>query len=256
MVQVIIYLKKVIGLLVLVAFTFSSDGFGQSKTVTKGNRQWVHYYNQTKVAEKWAIQLDGGYRWENDFLEASQYLVRIAGGYKIASGLTLAAGFGYWGSYTNSKITVDEWRPHQELRYKRASSKLGISSRIRLEQRFIEANDNNDRQFSRFNWRFRYYIGISVPVKQFAGTQDRALRFLIGDELFINAGKEIVYNIFDQNRLLIGPEFQLNRNLAFSLIYQGRFSALNLPSQYTYYHILWFAIRHKLDLTKALGSAP
>jgi hypothetical protein len=74
--------------------------------------------------------------------------------------------------------------------------------------------------------------------------------------LLLNAGKEIVYNIFDQNRLLVGPVFQLNKNLGFILLYQGRFRALNLPARYHYDHIFWFGLRHQLNLAKSPVTPP
>ena len=72
-----------------------------------------------------------------------------------------------------------------------------------------------------------------------------------GDEIFINGGKDIVYNIFDQNRILIGPAFKLNDQFTFTFTYNGKYAALNLPSEFTYNHIFWLAIRHNLDLSKS-----
>jgi len=228
---------------------FSDQIFAQ-KNVIKGNQQWLHYYNQTKLSERWTLLIDGGYRWEEDLTHRIQYMMRAAGGFLIGPGIRIAAGVGHWASYGEFEVEVAEIRPHQELTVQH-KSKVNFSQRLRIEERFVKATSNNDNQFDRFNWRFRYSIGCAIPIiKSFGANQQMALNFLLADEVMINAGKKVVYNVFDQNRIIIGTEWQLNSNLGVSLAYQGRFSSLNLPSQYAYNHILWFAVKHKLDLTK------
>lgn len=221
----------------------------QDKHVTKGNQQWIQYYNQTKLSERWSVLVDGGYRWKDDLASRSQYIVRAGAGYRVNPYIGIAAGFAHLGTYTDLDITAVEFRPYQEISIENPG-RLAINHRLRVEERFIEATDNSDQQFSRFNWRFRYFIGLSIPLVKFPNHQQRTIKFNIGDEIFINAGKDIVYNIFDQNRILIGPEFQLNESLTFTFTYHGNFAALNLPSEYIYNHILWLGIRHKMDLTK------
>ena len=224
----------------------------QDKNVTKGNQQWMHYYNQTKLSDKWSLLIDGGFRWKQGLLKRSQYLIRAAGGYNLFPGIRVAVGLAHLGTYTDLDVTIVEYRPYQELRVKSTLSVLGLNQRLRIEQRFIEATSNNDQQIDRFNWRFRYYIGLSVPiVKQFRNHHEMELNLNIGDEIFINGGKDIVYNIFDQNRILIGPAFKLNDQFTFTFTYNGKYAALNLPSEFTYNHIFWLAIRHNLDLSKS-----
>lgn len=225
--------------------------YAMEKNVIKGNQQWVQYYNQTKLSEKWFLLVDGGYRWKQDLGKRSQYIIRAAAGYQIGPGIRVAAGFAHLGTYTDIDIIVVEFRPYQELTLRQDLGGPGLNHRIRIEQRFIEATNNNDAQFSRFNWRFRYSLMFSIPIiRQFPNHEHMSLKLNVGDEIFINAGRDIVYNVFDQNRILIGPSFQLNKKLTFTLTYIGKFGALNLPSQYTYNHILWLGIKHKLDLTK------
>jgi hypothetical protein len=225
--------------------------FGQNKNVTTGNQQWVHYFNQTRVSDEWSILADGGFRWKDEFLKRSQYIVRVAGAYFLAPNIRLAAGFAHLGTFTDVDITAVEFRPHQEITIRQNSVKPPIRHRIRVEQRFIETTSNNDLHFNRFNWRFRYFIGISIPIiKQLPSNSSMSLHLNAGDEIFINAGKDIVYNVFDQNRVLVGPVLRLNPNLAVSMTYNGKFTALNLPREYTYNHIIWLRIRHQIDLAK------
>lgn len=240
-----------IGTLLTGYFLNPETGLSQDKSIVQGNQQWVQYYNQTKISNKWSLLIDGGFRWKEDLLNRSQYIVRAAGGYSINKGVRVGAGMAHLGTYTDIEVTVAEFRPYQEVSLKHPGN-LGLSQRLRIEQRFIKATANHDQQFKRFNWRFRYFIGIAIPIVRFSGHSDRSLKLQIGDEIFLNAGKDIIYNIFDQNRLLIGPSFQLNESLTFAFTYNGKFSSLNLPSKYTYNHILWLSIRQNIDLSKNL----
>ena len=133
----------------------------QDKNVTKGNQQWMHYYNQTKLSDKWSMLIDGGFRWKQGLLKRSQYLIRAAGGYNLIPGIRVAVGLAHLGTYTDLDVTIVEFRPYQELRVKLTLGVLGLNQRLRIEQRFIEATSNNDQQIDRFNWRFRYFIGLS-----------------------------------------------------------------------------------------------
>jgi len=241
--------------LILVFVLLNSSIFSQDKIVTKGDQQWLQYYNQTKISERWLLLVDGGYRWSNGFTDRSQYLVRVAAGYEAGHGISVAAGFGHWGTYTGLDITASEFRPHQEVILKLGEGKLSINQRMRIEQRFIKSTNNSSLEFDRFNWRFRYFLGLSIPVKEFS-KPGMAISLIVADELFINAGKEIVYNIFDHNRILVGPVFELNSSLSFNFLYQGQYRAFNLPHQYHYDHIFWFSIRHRMDLTNPQTTLP
>ena len=241
----------VIGAMVTGYLLTPARSLSQDKSIIKGNQQWVQYYNRTKLSDKWSLLIDGGFRWKEDLLKRSQYIVRAAGGYSINREIRVAAGLAHLGTYTDIEVTIAEFRPFQEVRIKHRGN-LELSQRLRIEQRFIQTTANHDQQFERFNWRFRYFIGIAIPVMRFSGHSHRSLTFHVGDEIFLNGGKDIIYNIFDQNRILIGPSFQLNENLTFAFTYNGKFAALNLPSRYTYNHILWFSIRHNIDLSKEL----
>jgi len=41
--------------------------FGQQKNVANGNQQWLQYYNETKLNDRWTLLFDGGYRWKDGF---------------------------------------------------------------------------------------------------------------------------------------------------------------------------------------------
>jgi hypothetical protein len=224
-----------------------STFFGQQKSIEYNNQQWLHYYNQSKITEKWTFLGDFGYRWKNNFSEKTQYIVRIGAGFQLNSTISLNAGIAYLGTYKGDEIYRTELRPYQDLVVKNKYLKATIEHRIRAEQRFFKTKSTGA---DNFNFRFRYRWMTTIPVITFnAENPYKKLSINIGDEIFINAGKEIVYNVFDQNRLLIGATMQFNKKWALSFTYNHQRSAKNTPAKYGQDAIFWFAARHNLDFS-------
>ncbi|MBV6639080.1 MAG: DUF2490 domain-containing protein, partial [Cyclobacteriaceae bacterium] len=117
--------------------------------------------------------------------------------------------------------------------------------RFRLEERFFSSRDEFGTQ-SNFNLRYRYRFMASIPIITFKN--EKKLLINIGDEILINSGKEIIYNIFDSNRLLIGPAIQINPKLNVSILYNHLFAQQNEVNAFSQTYILWFAVKHKISL--------
>lgn len=84
-----------------VLFLFTSVCLAQSRTVQKNNMQWVQYYTTTHLNDDWYLQIDGGYRLQNNFEDKVGYILRSAVAYQKTNKLSLAAGLGYLGNYSN-----------------------------------------------------------------------------------------------------------------------------------------------------------
>ena len=69
----------------------------------------------------------------------------------------------------------------------------------------------------------------------------------VGDEVFFNAGKNIVYNIFDQNRILVSPTVQFNKNFAVSLTYNYQFAATSTAATFNRTNVVWLQVKQKFN---------
>ncbi|MDN3669814.1 DUF2490 domain-containing protein [Echinicola jeungdonensis] len=236
-------------LFTLVFFSSIKESLAQRKEVSTGNQQWFQYYNQIKLDEKWALLTDGGLRTRNNFDEFSQYLIRTGIGFNPSSILSFLVGFAHLGFYNNGSRTRSELRPYQELVINNKLAPISLSHRYRVEERFFRNTSQDNSKSNSFNFRFRYRIMASIPLWESTEHDGKSLSFNVGDEILINAGKDVVYNVFNQNRILIGPAFQLNKTLDFSLTYTHQFSASNAPREYQNSHIFWLGIKHKMDFT-------
>lgn len=224
----------------------------QERTVKNGNQQWVQYYNQTKLTSRWTLLLDGGYRWRDGFSQGAQYLVRFGAGFNVNSVLRLAAGFAHLGFLRGGVIDKIEFRPYQEILLRQDLENLKLGHRFRVEERSFQLfEDGKYTGESSFNYRFRYRFFVNIPLFKCSKKQaDRWLILGVGDEIFINGGRLVIHNFFDQNRILIGPILQFNEQFGIRLTGNFQFASTNAPDIFKYSKIFWLGINHKLDLKK------
>lgn len=199
---------------IVIVFVNTSNIYAQ-KQVTHKNENWTQVYVNIKLSSKWGIATDAGYRFKDLFESTTQTLVRIGMNYNFNKSVFLQTGVAYFSSYPAQNGThhlrIPEIRPYQRLFINSQSGKFSISQRIRLEERFVRKNKVDTLLDSyRFNYRFGYQINIQFP---FVGSkiEPKKLFGILYDELFINFGKQIVYNQFDQNRIYLGMGYQINK---------------------------------------------
>ena len=234
----------------LFSIVFSNVLFGQSKVVSTSDQQWFQYYNQAKLSEKWTLLSDVGYRWKEDFHENSQYIIRTALGYSIKPQARISLGFAHLGSFIANKVSVFELRPYQELAIKNNFNKTEITHRFRVEERFINFDNDGDIQVPNiFNFRFRYSVMIGIPLfKLSKENENRIFLLYVGDEIFIHASNNSVQNIFDQNRIILSPSVKLNEHVTLSLTWNSMFASTSLQNTYKYTNVIWFQVKHKLNI--------
>lgn len=198
------------------------------------------------------VMVDGGFRWADGLNEKALFIARTGFGYQVNSWLRAGGGVATTGAYTNSSFSKFELRPYQELFAGFKYRELGFQQRFRCEERFFKDVINRELQSGHnFNFRFRYQISASIPIVNLSTTKtDKKLLLSVSDEIFLNAGKEIVYNILDKNRIVVGPVFQHSASLAFGVAYLHQYSQLNSPGAYAQDDILWLTVRHSIDTRK------
>lgn len=216
------------------------------KTVVNSNQQWLQYYNSLKLSDSWSIYTDVGVRTRNDIQEISQMLIRAGLGKRLNDQTRIIAGFAFLSFHKQGETTKVEYRPYQELNLVQILGKGKIQHRFRAEQRFFSFADESGIE-SNFNHRFRYRILYTIPLFHFTN-ENKLVSLNLGDEILINAGKEISYNMFDGNRLMMGSSIQINPTLNISLTYNFLFSQLNTPENFRKTHVLWVGIKHKIDV--------
>ncbi len=148
----------------------------------------------------------------------------------------------------NISTTRPEHRPWQQILWTSRSKKLQTQQWIRFEQRFNRKFANGELQDGHdFNFRFRYLLNLMVPLK--GDYIQKGVPFLaFNDEVHFNAGKHIVYNYFDQNRLFLGVGYQFTKTLNAQLGYMNLFQQLPAGNRFQNNHVIRLFFFHNLDL--------
>jgi len=121
---------------------------------------------------------------------------------------------------------------------------------FRVEQRFRRKSANGELiDGYNFNWRFRYNVAITFPLRGNV-VQAKTPFLFFNDEIHINAGKEIVNNYFDQNRLFVGLGYQFTSHLNAQLGYMYVFQQLAAGNKYAHINAIRFFVFHNLDFRK------
>ncbi|MGL2995146.1 DUF2490 domain-containing protein [Flavobacterium sp. TSSA_36] len=239
--------KHLILFLLSSLFSFSQN----EKKVDHQSILWTRYYNQLTLNNKWSVHTEFDNRVFLKPIAENLFVFRIQGRYKINSAVEVGSGFTYFSVYTqdpnkNFGFEIPEYRGQQDITYKKNYNKITINQRFQIEERFIHnASKTKLLEGTTFNWRFRYRLQAEYPVWE---KQNKYLKAIVYDEILINAGKNIVYNTFDQNRIYGALQYGFNKNIAVELGYLKSFQ--QRPSGIDYFDrdIIRLSVFHKIHL--------
>ena len=224
----------------------------QNKNIKKLDQQGIQGYIRIKLSNKWMWSADGGFRFNEMFKDPSYYIMRSGLNYQLNSHMKVTAGFAHLGFYTTKKLSKAEDRPYQEFSITDKYGKCGILHRFRIEERYFKGILNGSMQSGQtFNFRFRYQFRTNFEILKLSnGNAYPLLSLDLGDEIFINAGKPIVYNVFDQNRFVAGPSVSFSKDFAIGMIYNNQFAAVDAPASYVHTNAFWLTIRQNFDISQ------
>lgn len=207
--------------------------YGQSARLNDFHRlAWFTYVGDHKVADKWAMHTE--YQWRRvDWLrDPQQQLARLGLVRTLSDRVKVSGGYTYfqshrYGAYAEvpGKATPEN-RLYEEVSLADKLGRVGLSQRIRLEQRWIGARARSgEGPVERWNYqnRIRYQLQAELPL-QGATLDDKEFYLTAFDELFIGFGQHVGENVFNQNRLSggLGYQFAANAKLELNYLYQVR----------------------------------
>lgn len=249
-------LKKMSGLrfnfkifyLIVIITTIRFNLFGQN--ITHSNQQWVHYYGQKKINDKFLLGGDAGFRWRSWMSEPAQYIARISCWYKFNNGLKLGGGFVHSGSFAQdladeTYYSSSELRPYQELGYDIKKEKFSINFRYRLEERWFTQFSMYDQKSHVFLLRNRLAANAQFKLVDVSKTKETSLWWFVGNELFLNWITPDATGGLDQNRIMTGPVLKLSESLSIQFIYNLQITNSKLSNaNYRFTHVAWISVRH------------
>lgn len=222
-----------------------------AKTVHQREQTWIGYFNQTRLTNKFGFWLDVHYRQTDHFTDRPfQVIVRPAVTYFIKDNLRFNLGYAYVNHFPAKGLNSSrpEHRIWQQIWWNQKYTGLTTLQWLRLEERYNRkiANDILQDGYN-VTYRLRYNFAFFIPLKG----KELAARtpFLaVMDEVFLNLGKKVVYNTFDQNRFFIGAGYQFSSHLNAQLGYMNVFQQNAAGNDYFSTHTIRFFVFHSLDL--------
>jgi hypothetical protein len=240
-------------LLVLLASLAVTPTFSQSipeRTVTTREQVWLAYMGQARIAGKFGAWLDIQHRQTGDFVDRPwQFIFRPAATYFVRDNLRLNAGYAFVNHFPAEgyETSQPEHRLWQQLWAYQTLPHVRMFQWLRFEQRFLRKiqNDQLTDGYYRAN-RLRYNISVMIPFKGKEVLPGMPF-FTFSNELFLNFGKNVVYNTFDQNRMFAGLGYQLTAHMNVQAVYMNIYQQLPTGHHYAMSHAIRVSIFQNLD---------
>lgn len=243
-------IRKSINLLLFILFNlFSSLVWSQEKETEYREQTWIGYFNQTRFTQRSGLWIDLHARLTDQFIKRMGLsIARLGYTYHLSDQVRLTSGYAYVTQYgVADNPNVPEHRTWQQVQWFEKKNKFTMMQWFRVEERFrrkVVLGDLTDDY--NFNWRFRYNISFTIPLKGNPGAPKTPFVFL-NDEIHINAGKKIGVNYFDQNRLFLGLGYQFTSHLNAQLGYMYVFQQLPEVNKYIHIDAIRLFLFHNLD---------
>jgi Protein of unknown function (DUF2490) len=198
---------------------------GQSyRENTSNEHLWVTCVRNEQFSKRLGVHVEGQLR-RSDLGDDWQQLLLRTGLDFHAAGARFTVGYAFVETYPYGDFPVanafPEHRIWEQALLKQSFGILAMSHRYRLEQRFLGNAATGEFSNGRYENRFRYMLRVNVPL---GGKKLEPKKSYLGfaDEIMINFGDEVKYNLFDQNRLmgLLGYSFSNSTRLEIGYMLQ------------------------------------
>jgi hypothetical protein len=183
--------------LLLFVALLGATNFSLAQTGENETGNWLMYFGQYKVHDKYSIHAEVQYRNHTVKPDLEQLLIRTGLNYHFQKNAFVTLGYGYISSHPYQQDTsIVEHRIWQQLIATQKLGKVKLEHRYRVEQRFIEGDYKN---------RLRYRAMAFIPLN---GNLGDPQTFFLGayDEIFLNTEQ----TFFDRNRAYLALGYQIN----------------------------------------------
>lgn len=191
----------------LVLLLFYNSLFAQKENLSGFTSLACNY----KFSTKFYLNPEFQFRANDRFYKPDYYEIKTGLGYNLNSSNQIYLGLGRYATYTNERISREEFRIWLQHVYSLYISKLKFEQRIRLEKRFFHNPITNDNTNSE---RFRYRLNLTVPLNN-EKIAEKTFFINTYDEIFLVTEKPII----NRNRIFIGSGYQFTKSFGLSIGY-------------------------------------
>lgn len=208
-------------LLIVAADLSAQDSQEPFRTTEDHAGLWLTYSGEHALGDRWAFLFDGNVRRTEFASVWRSLLVRPGIQWRLNPAVRFAAGYGFSyvypaGSQSGTTHTP-EHRIYQQVLLSHTIGKLSLSHRYRFENRWFAQRATVGGHEHTESWlkrqRARYQVKGTFPL---GSGRTYVSSF---DEVFINIGANVSYNVFDQNRFAAGLGWRLTNTLRLESYY-------------------------------------
>ncbi|WP_348643667.1 DUF2490 domain-containing protein [Methylocystis sp. L43] len=191
---------------------------GPAAAVDEDFRIWENVTTIAKLGsidpslEKWRLWLESQGRFRNDGATADQALGRAGVGYALSDKVSLWLGYAHIATFPQDAKTQHENRIWQQVLLTDKATFGDMTSRTRLEQRFIQ-------NVNPVEWRLRQFVRFSHPL-----WENAPLSLVLWDEVFVrlNSTTPSTRFGFDQNRGFAGLGYSFSEKARVEVGYMNQ----------------------------------
>lgn len=222
---------------------------------TTNNNGWYMFFGSFKFTEKVGLHAEAQWRRSNYILDNQQLLLRTGVNYYFNKQVSSTVGYCFVQTYPYgefpSKIMFPEHRIWEQFQFTSHFGKLEMVTRFRLEQRYVYSPVLKDGVYvvgsDVYTNRFRLLTRFSIPFKGQA-IGDKTFYITAYEELFINFGKNVAFNIYDQNRAYLALGYKIPKLGKIELGYLNQLVFKGNGIQVENNHTLQLSLTTALDL--------
>lgn len=204
-------IKNKSAFLIFCLLTASTISFAQDTRLhSRNDNAWLMYFGNHKFSNRFGLHAEVQWRRTNFFSDNQQLLLRTGLDYYLKDNSRITVGYAFVESYPYGEFPVAKAYPEHRIWEQYTTSqtlgKVKLAHRYRLEQRLIGNSTTGEFENGRYENRFRYQVRATMNITK----GERPVYGTIYDEIFLNFGKEVAYNLFDQNRAYAAVGFTLS----------------------------------------------
>jgi hypothetical protein len=209
---------------------------------------WLMYFSDARLLERWGVHTEAQLRRSELGASSQQNFVRLGGNYYVSPRLMLTAGYAYALTYPYGDYPVasrfPEHRIYQQVLLRDALGRVQFTHRYRLEQRWVRFAGAEDYTYLN---RTRYQLRLTVPLGPARQTQPGTPYIAAYDEVFVNFGRNVARNTFDQNRAYLALGFQVSKATSLEAGYLHQLVQQGNGTVFEHNHTLQFSLNFNPD---------
>ncbi len=221
-----------------------------SKTITNDYGLWLGYYQKFRFKKRMFYYGEYHIRRRNFAADMNKLYLRYGITYLLTKQAELTFGIATPINFAQEPVAEDQDPYFLEFRFwEQALFVLPVLTsktyhQIRFEQRWKRKFEKDSKYKLTFRWRYKFTIYIPLNNRHL---EPGTVFFSFYDEIFLQSGQSIVYNIFEDNRMFIGLGYLIRRGLQVQAGYLWNFHHNGSPYEYENENILRVALYHDVD---------